>query len=84
MLMKNWQNKYRTKFSENLSRLITENKNDVTTIASIGNIEAKTIYRVLSDENEPKISTLVPIAKGLGIHPKELYNFDFPMEEVQK
>jgi DNA-binding phage protein len=82
--MKNWQNKYRTKFSENLSRLITENKNDVTTIASIGNIEAKTIYRVLSDENEPKISTLVPIAKGLGIHPKELYNFDFPMEEVQK
>ena len=82
--MKNWQNKYRTKFSENLSRLIKENKNDLATIASIGNIEAKTIYRVLGDENEPKISTLVPIAKGLGIHPKELYNFDFPMEEVQK
>jgi len=83
-LMKEWQNKYRIKFSENLYRLIEENKNDIATIASIGNIEQKTIYRVLSDENEPKITTLIPIAKGLGIHPRELYNFDFPMDEVQK
>jgi len=82
--MKEWQNKYRIKFSENLYRLIEENKNDIATIASIGNIEQKTIYRVLSDENEPKITTLIPIAKGLGIHPRELYNFDFPMDEVQK
>lgn len=84
MLMKKWQDRYRIKFSENLGRLIEENINDVATIASIGNIETKSIYRVLSDENEPKITTLIPIAKGLGIHPKELYNFDFPMEDVQK
>ena len=82
MLVKKWRQDYRQKFSEHLQELISESDRDIATIASIGNIESKAIYRVLADENEPKITTLLPIAKGLGIHPMELYNFSFPLEEL--
>ena len=83
MLVKDWQIAYRKKFSEHLKKLIDESDRDIATIASIGNIENKAIYRVLADENEPKITTLLPIAKGLGIHPMELYNFSFPLQELE-
>ena len=53
---------------------------DVADIVARGNSEYKTIYRVLNDEHEPHISTILYLAKGLGIHPKELYDFDFPIE----
>ena len=79
-----WRKAYRKKFSEHLRKLIEESDRDIATIASIGNIENKAIYRVLADENEPKITTLIPIAKGLGIHPMELYNFNFPLKDLDK
>lgn len=82
--MKEWRKAYRKKFSEHLRKLIDESDRDIATIASIGNIENKAIYRVLADENEPKITTLLPIAKGLGIHPREFYNFDFPLHDLEK
>ncbi|MBZ9650865.1 hypothetical protein [Psychroflexus montanilacus] len=84
MLVDNWRKEYRKRFSQHLRMLIDKSDRDITTITSIGNIENKAIYRVLAEENEPKITTLLPIAKGLGIHPKELYNFDFPTQEIEK
>lgn len=83
MLVKEWQKSYRKKFSEHLRKLIDESDRDIATIASIGNIETKAIYRLLADENEPKITTLIPIAKGLNIHPKELYNFSFSLQDLE-
>ncbi|WP_457865128.1 hypothetical protein [Salegentibacter sp. F14] len=81
--MKEWRKAYRKKFSEHLRKLIEESDRDIATIASIGNIENKAIYRILADENEPKITTILPIAKGLGIHPMELYNFNFSLQELE-
>ena len=82
--MEEWRREYRTKFASNLKRLINNSEHDITTIASIGNIESKAIYRILADENEPKITTLLPIAKGLGIHPREFYNFEFSLKNIGK
>lgn len=84
MLVKEWRIAYRKKFSEHLRKLIEESDRDIATIASIGDIETKAIYRVLADENEPKITTLLPIAKGLGVHPMELYNFTFPLQKLDE
>jgi DNA-binding phage protein len=82
--VKEWRSAYRKKFSQHLRKLINESDRDIATIASIGNIENKTIYRILADENEPKITTILPIAKGLGIHPKELYNFTFSVQDIEE
>tara|TARA_Y100000815_G_scaffold245325_1_gene244113 strand:- start:204 stop:440 length:237 start_codon:yes stop_codon:yes gene_type:complete len=78
--MKDWRMVYRRKLGENLLRLINEHNTDIQTVASLGNIESKQIYRIISAENEPKVTTLLPIAKGLGIHVKDLFDFDFETE----
>lgn len=82
--MENWSKSYRIKFGKNLKDLLNKQGKDVATVASIANIEYKQIYRIINAENEPKITTLLPIAKGLGIHPKEFFDFDFPIEKVKK
>ncbi|ETN95785.1 helix-turn-helix domain-containing protein [Zhouia amylolytica] len=75
--MKELKAAYTKKFGEHLKELIQRHNTDVQTVASIGNIESKQVYRIISAENEPKITTLLPIAKGLGIEMKDLFDFDF-------
>lgn len=69
--------KYYIKFGENLKKVIDLHDTDVMTIASIGKIEPKQVYRVLKGEHGASMGTIISIAKGLGISPKELFDFDF-------
>ncbi|WP_338359869.1 hypothetical protein [Yeosuana marina] len=82
--MKAWREAYSKRLGENLLKLIKEHKTDVQTVASIGDIESKQVYRVINAENEPKVATLIPIAKGLGVHVKVLYDFEFDIEEYKR
>lgn len=78
--MKEWKKAYCIAFGNNLKLLIEKHNTDVATVASIGNIEYKQVYRIINAENEPKISTLLPIASGLGISVKDLFDFEFDFE----
>lgn len=69
--------KYFIAFGENLQRLIESSNNDVMTIASLGKIEPKQVYRVLKGEHGASMGTIISIAKGLRISPKDLFDFDF-------
>lgn len=51
------------------------------TVASLGKIEAKQVYRVLNGEHGANMGTIVSLAKGLGISPQELFDFEFDMEK---
>tara|TARA_R110000772_G_scaffold135814_1_gene244400 strand:+ start:88 stop:327 length:240 start_codon:yes stop_codon:yes gene_type:complete len=77
--MEEWKKAYCIAFGNNLKLLIKKHNTDVATIASIGNIEYKQIYRILNAENEPKITSLLPVAKGLGIPVMALFDFEFSM-----
>ncbi len=46
------------------------------TVASIGKIEPKQVYRVLKGEHGASMKTILALAEGLEIHPKELFDFD--------
>ena len=72
---------YYLAFGEHLKRLMDKNKSDPATIAALGNIETKQVYRVLNGEHGASLGTIISIAKGLSIHPKELFNFKFNFEE---
>lgn len=50
---------------------------DVPTVAAHGGIEPKQVYRVLNGEHGASLGTVISIAMGMGIHPKELFDFDF-------
>ncbi|MBY0485753.1 MAG: helix-turn-helix domain-containing protein [Flavobacteriaceae bacterium] len=79
--MKNDNKKYYKKFGENLQNLIEKQGKDVMTIASVGNIEQKQVYRVLNGEHGANLKTIIAIAKGLDIHPKELFDFQFDLDK---
>ena len=46
------------------------------TVASIGKIEPKQVYRVLKGEHGASMKTILSLAEGLEIHPKELFDFE--------
>ncbi|MDD5150959.1 MAG: hypothetical protein PHC28_10875 [Flavobacterium sp.] len=59
-----------------------ENYNkDVMTVASIGKIEPKGVYRVLNGEHGASLGTIISLAKGLEIEPKELFDFEFFLDK---
>lgn len=78
--MKEIRKKYYTAFGENLKKLIELHGTDVMTVASIGKIELKQVYRVLNGEHGASMRTIIAIAKGLGIPPKDLFEFSFDFE----
>ena len=46
-------------------------------VAAIGRLETKQVYRVIKGEHSTTLSVLYSIAKGLEIHPKKLFDFDY-------
>mgnify|MGYP004704524977 CR=1 FL=1 len=44
-------------------------------------IELKQVYRVLNGEHGASLGTIISIAKGLDIEPKELFDFKFDLEK---
>ena len=77
--MKDIRKKYFAAFGENLQKLLITHNKDVMTIASIGKIEPKQVYRVLNGEHGASMGTIISIAKGLEISPKELFDFNFDL-----
>ena len=72
--------RYYVKFGENLLRLIKSSDTDIATLAALGGIEQKQVYRILKGEHGASLSTILSIAKGLGVHPKLLFDFEFDLE----
>lgn len=79
--MKEIRKKYYIAFGENLKALMDKHNKDVMTIASIGKIEPKGVYRVLNGEHGASLGTIISIAKGLDIEPQELFDFKFDLEK---
>lgn len=79
--MEELRKKYYIKFGEHLKHLLTKYDVDVVTVASLADIEQKQIYRALNGEHGPSMKTIISIAKGLNIHPKELFDFDFDLQK---
>lgn len=79
--MKEIRKKYYIAFGQNLQKLMDNYNKDVMTVASIGKIEPKGVYRVLNGEHGASLGTIISIAKGLDIEPKELFDFKFDLEK---
>ena len=75
--MKELKKKYLIAFGHHLKHLLVKHNTDATTVASIGKLEPKQVYRVLNGEHAPSLGTIFAIAKGLNLPPKELFNFEF-------
>lgn len=75
--MKARNQKYLIAFGNHLASLMIAKKVTPEDVAAIGNIETKQVYRVKNGEHSCTLSIIKSIALGLGVHPKELFDFDF-------
>lgn len=64
-------------FGVNLDRLIKSKGLTPQDVAANADIEFKQVYRVINAENSATLSVINAIARGLGVHPKELFDFDY-------
>lgn len=78
--MKKKNQLYYKAFGENLELLIKKYDTDVMTVASLGKIEPKQVYRALKGEHGISMKTILSLAEGLEIHPKELFDFEVRMD----
>lgn len=72
---------YLIAFGENLKSLLKAKKKSPEDVAALGNIEPKQVYRVINAEHSSSLSVIVAIAKGLGVHPKKLFDFEYDLED---
>ncbi|MGN6268175.1 MAG: helix-turn-helix domain-containing protein [Ginsengibacter sp.] len=75
--MKVRNQEYLNAFGENLKRLIENKKKTPEHVAALGNIETKQVYRAINGEHSISLSMIAAIAKGLGVPPKKLLDFEF-------
>ena len=69
--------KYLKAFGENVKRLRNRKKLSRETLAVHSNIETMQVYRIETGKINTTISTVRALAKGLEIHPKRFFDFDF-------
>ena len=75
--MKARNQKYLTAFGHNLKHLINAKKKTPEEVAAHGDIETKQVYRVINGEHSTTLSIVYALAKGLGVKPKQLFDFEF-------
>lgn len=75
--MKVRNQKYLNAFGKHLAQQLEKKGKTPEEVAAHANIETKQVYRVLNGEHSATISITYAIAKGLGVHPKSLFDFDF-------
>lgn len=68
---------YLDAFGKNLKKLMDAKGITPEDIAAAGRLETKQVYRVINGEHSATLSIIYAIAKGLEVHPKNLFNFDF-------
>ena len=73
--VKSKNQKYLNAFGAHLSKLIAEKNITPEHVAAHADLETKQIYRVINGEHDTSLSIIVAIAKGLDVHPKELFDF---------
>jgi predicted transcriptional regulator len=69
--------KYLNAFGSHLAKLLKEKGKTPEEVAALANIETKQVYRVINGEHSATISITYAISKGLGVHPKILFDFEF-------
>ena len=75
--MKVRNQKYLNAFGKHLAQMLEQKGKTPEEVAAHANIETKQVYRVLNGEHSATISITYAIAKGLGVHPKLLFDFEF-------
>ena len=69
--------RYIIAFGKNLKRIIDEMGLTPEDVAAHGGLETKQVYRVINGEHSAGLHIVFSLAKGIGVKPKNLFDFEF-------
>ena len=72
--------KYFLALSAHLKKIMKQKNIEVSDLAAAANVDRKQIYRIINNENVPKITTIIRIIIALGLEPKDFFDFVFDYE----
>ena len=73
---------YHLKFGENVLKRRTELKLSYRQLAQKCDLDFSAISKIEKGQKSLEFQTIIELAKGLDIHPRELFDFDFPINKV--
>ena len=72
---------YKKAFGENLQRIRKEKADTIRTVDTNTQLDASNYHKYEKGKGNPTIETLYIIAKGLGVAPKDLLDFNFEIDK---
>jgi transcriptional regulator with XRE-family HTH domain len=75
---------YIEKFGENILKRRNELKLSYRQLAQKCDVDFSAISKIEKGQKSLEFQTIIELAKGLEIHPKELFDFSFPIQELEK
>lgn len=67
------EREYIEMFGKSVRRTRTERKMSMQTLANLADIELSQVHRIETGKINPKLSTIITIAKALNVKPEELF-----------
>ncbi len=81
MVIRNDKNEFLHLFGKHLEYLRKRQGFSFRQLAQNCNLDYSDISKIEKGERNVQLSTILELAKGLGIHPKELFNFEISIEK---
>ncbi|MGM0932687.1 MAG: helix-turn-helix domain-containing protein [Bacteroidota bacterium] len=75
---------YLEKFGENVLKRRNELNLSYRQLAQKCDIDFSAISKIEKGQKSFEFQTIIELAKGLEIHPSELFDFSFPLEDLEK
>jgi transcriptional regulator with XRE-family HTH domain len=75
---------YLEKFGENVLKRRNELQLSYRQLAQKCDLDFSAISKIEKGQKSLEFQTIIELAKGLEIHPKDLFNFTFPLQELEK
>lgn len=75
---------YLERFGENVLKRRNELKLSYRQLALKCDIDFSAISKIEKGQKSLEFQTIIELARGLDLHPKDLFEFDFPMHVVHK
>ncbi|SDS75518.1 Helix-turn-helix [Gillisia sp. Hel1_33_143] len=79
----NTDQKYLEKFGENVQKQRIKLNLSYRQLAQKCDIDFSAISKIEKGQKSFEFQTIIELAKGLEIHPKELFDFSFPLEKLK-
>ena len=78
----NYNQLYLEQFGKNIFKRRTELKLSYRQLAQRCDVDFSAVSKIEKGQKSLEFQTIIELAKGLEIHPKDLFDFTFPISEI--